>query len=1408
MVINAALFCPAFYFPRINLLQSSTMKHNLLMQSQQIVSVKIQKVILFLLFLSTTNYAQDNLSYWQQWDKTRYISAPTRYATPEKFKAYSLNVNMLRQLLSACPMEFTVAASQSPVVFNMPMPDGRMTSFRMVESQVMHPDLAAAFPLIKTYSGQGIENPAAMLKISITPLGFHGMILSPEGNVFIDPWEQGNSIDYIVYARNDFKPYRSFVCESDEYSQPNKVKKFSAIATGAANRSHGTQLRNYRLALACTGEYAAFYGGTKAGALAGIVASMNRVNGVYESEVAVRMTLIPNDTLIIYTNATTDPYTNGNGSTMLGENITNCNTVIGSGNYDVGHVFSTGGGGVAYLGVPCTANKAGGVTGSGSPVGDAYDIDYVAHEMGHQFGGSHTFNASTGSCSGNRTAAAAFEPGSGITIMAYAGICTATNDLAPHSIAYFHTYSFDQITTYITTGSGNSCPTTTATGNTPPTASHNTLNYTIPFQTPFVLTASGSDVNGDALTYSWEEYDLGATGNWNAPVGDAPIFRSFDPVSSPSRTFPKLNDILSNTTTIGELLPTYARTLKFRVTVRDNRVGGGGVTHPDDTVRVNVINTTTPFAVTSPNTAVTWFTGQSATVTWNVSSTDVAPINCSTVNILLSVDGGNTFPFTLASATPNDGTQNITVPVTLSSLARVKVEAVGNIFFDISNINFTIAGGSATLSAISTGSISPTNLCAGQTLSVSYSGDGPPNAGNIFTVQLSNSAGSFASPVVIGTLASTAQSGTISCVIPAGSVQGTNYRVRVLSSAPAVTGTDNGANLSIFSTLGATGTISGPGAVCQNQTGVVLSVPLTVNAVSYAWSLPSGVTITAGSGTNSITVSISASAVTGPVTVVPSNSCNTGTTSSAFTLNINLLPGAAGIITGTASVCPGQSGVAYSVPVISGASIYNWTLPSGATITGGTGTNSITVDFSGSAVSGTISVSGSNSCGVGTGASFAIGVQAAPSALVIAAGGPTTVCSPLGVALSFTPVAGVSYQWRRNGLNIAGATSSTYTATQSGSYDVVATVIPVGSQLFTTNVPAPIPDNSCTGASSDIVVSGYNFPVRSSGIYIRINLTHTYLGDLDMFLETPSGQKLGLSDQTGNVNNGGDNFTNTVFADSGAASLPTTGAPYTGLYKPWASLFTVTGCASFTTNYTTFAGIGSGSINPNGTWKLRVFDRFSTDTGRVVNWSIFFPYIGAGCSVPSNALNITVNPQPSISSFTPSSGSAGTLVTISGAGFTGISSVLFNGLSAPFTVINNTQLTATVPAGSTTGLITVTNACGSASSPTPFNVISTLTLNLTVLIEGIHTTGGNMSGVLSPSQSDSITVELHNTSSPYATVYSAPAVLNLSGQTTITLPGAYNGSSYYLVVKHRNSIATWSKLPVLFSPVTNYSFKN
>ncbi|MBI5101158.1 MAG: zinc-dependent metalloprotease, partial [Nitrospirae bacterium] len=465
-------------------------------------------------------------------------------------------------------------------------------------------------------------------------------------------------------------------------------------------RSSGTQLRTYRLAVAATGEYTAYFGGTVPLGLAAVVSAVNRVTGIYEAEVAVRLQLVENNNLIVYTNQFTDPYTDSDcnpnecGIIMLGQNQTNLDSVIGNDNYDIGHVFSTGGGGVAYLRVPCvTGLKARGVTGSSIPTGDVFWVDYVAHEMGHQFGANHTFNSETGSCNGNGEPSTAYEPGSGSTIMAYAGIC-GPDDLQSNSDAYFHTVSFDEILDYITWDEGSTCGTVANSGNIPPVANAGSGGLTIPANTPFTLTGSAIDSNGDPLTYCWEEFDLiDPTGVIDGgPPGDPtnpPFFRSWPATSSPSRTFPRLSELLNNTTVLGEVLPDTSRALNFRLTVRDNRSGGGGVDY--DSMTFNVTSLAGPFQVTAPNTAVSWAGNSSQTVTWNVANTGSGTtVNCANVGILLSTDGGYTFPTTLAPSTPNDGSQSVTVPNVSTATARIKVYCTGNIFFDISNSNFTI----------------------------------------------------------------------------------------------------------------------------------------------------------------------------------------------------------------------------------------------------------------------------------------------------------------------------------------------------------------------------------------------------------------------------------------------------------------------------------------------------------------------------------------------------------------------------------------------------------------------------------------------------------------------------------------------------------------------------------------------
>lgn len=628
---------------------------------------------------------------WQEVNEASVPDSIERLLSPDRYRVMRLDVDTMQMVLDEAPREFTEAGQNSDVILYLPLPDGGYGRFRIVESPIMAPELAAKFPEIKTYAGRGLDDVTATVRLDWTQVGFHAMVLSSSGTIYIDPYGRGDTTHYLVYNERDYtRPSGPFVKHEPLGDNSEVEALVAALRASGGSLPSGDELRTYRLAVAATGEYTIFHGGTVPLGMAAIVTAMNRVNGIYERDVAVRMELVANNDLVVYTNPATDPYTNDDGGAMLGQNQTNLDTVIGNLNYDVGHVFSTGGGGVAYLGVPCRAGfKARGVTGLPSPIGDPFYVDYVAHEMGHQYGANHTFNGNAGACSGgNRNASTAYEPGSGTTVMAYAGIC-GNQDIQPNSDEDFHGISFDEIRAYTVLGSGNTCPVTTTTGNSAPTVEAGG-NYTVPLNTPFILTGSATDPDGDTLTYDWEEFDLGPAGAPNSPVGNAPIFRSFEPVSVPYRIFPQISDIVDNTQTIGELLPTYARVMNFRLTARDNNVSpsAGGVNY--DAMQVTVEGGAGPFRVTAPNTAVTWDAGTVETVTWNVANTNQAPVNCANVDLRLSVDGGYNYPVTLEAGVANDGSENIIVPFVPTIQARVQVICSDNIFFDISNINFTI----------------------------------------------------------------------------------------------------------------------------------------------------------------------------------------------------------------------------------------------------------------------------------------------------------------------------------------------------------------------------------------------------------------------------------------------------------------------------------------------------------------------------------------------------------------------------------------------------------------------------------------------------------------------------------------------------------------------------------------------
>jgi len=669
----------------------------------------------FLIFLGFSLQAQNSF-FVQVNESSVSLVNSKRVTIPNKYFTTQANVKQLKDFLWSLPGEKTVGNRNFAPVIELPMPDGSMAKFNIWESSIMEPGLEAKFPEMKTFAGQGITDPYASIRLDYNPyFGFHAQILSAvTGAYYIDPYARGNINNYISYFKKDLTKTEKFICETvDNFAEGNSS---NIVAAGPCR---GSELYTYRLALACTGEYAVAVCAPLAPTIpltaAAMLTTVNRVTGVYENEVSLRMVLVANNNLLIYLDGNTDPYTNNNGGAMLSQNQANVDAVIGNANYDIGHVVSTNGGGVAQLRVPCVAgSKARGVTGTSQPYGDPFDIDYVAHEMGHQWGGNHTFNSSTSSCGGgNRNGSTAYEVGSGTTIQAYAGICGSDNT-QPNSDPFFHSVSFDEISNYISTGNGNGCKVSTATGNTLPSiTSMDNNGANIPLSTPFTLTGSATDANNDPLTYCWEEWDLGPSTTWNGGNANttSPLFKSRVPKTSGSRTFPDINVILAGypanpSATMGglkgETLPTQARALKFRLTVRDNRAGGGAVVTGGDgcqtgytgIFQVNTIAATGPFLVSIPNGGESYQGNSTQTITWDVAGTNAAPINATNVKISLSTDGGLTYPTVITASTPNDGSEALTIPNITTTTARIKIEAVGNIFFDISNANFNITAAS------------------------------------------------------------------------------------------------------------------------------------------------------------------------------------------------------------------------------------------------------------------------------------------------------------------------------------------------------------------------------------------------------------------------------------------------------------------------------------------------------------------------------------------------------------------------------------------------------------------------------------------------------------------------------------------------------------------------------------------
>ena len=600
------------------------------------------------------------------------------FEAPAAPRTFRLDDHACSGLLQDAPLERSAAARTSPRVLTLPMPDGTYARFRVEESPVLADAMAAAQPGTRTYVAQGLDDPTHSARLGRTALGFHAIVVTPDDFVFVERATSGPGDLYVSFRRSDLPAPEGLECGVD----PAEARALPGTPVAAALPS-GATLHAFDLAIVTTGEFTSFYG-TTALAQAAVAVHVNQVNAIFEREVAIRFRLV---CLRTYADRVTDPFTNPDvvDGLLLSQSNETLGLTCGAGAYQVGHLFhrrTTGEGfvgrGRAQFGTVCGGLKGRAASTATRPDWPQFVVDLVPHEIAHQFNANHTYNSQAGGCV-ERFGSAAFEVGAGTTILSYACAGCTGEDPPGCADAYFHTHSLGEITTF--RDDYAICGARTATGNTPPTVDAGP-DRTIPRETPFTLAATGSDADGDALTWTWEQYDLGAA---SPPLNGAvtgPLFRSLPPSTSPARTFPDAAALRLGTPTPFEILPTVDRTLTFRATARDNRAGGGGVNH--DTVVLSVRGA--PFRVTAPNGGEALDAGSAVDVAWQVGGGSVAPA----VNVLFSSDGGRTFPLVLAAGTPNDGLQSVTLPGVPTDQGRIRVEGAGHVFFDLSDADFSV----------------------------------------------------------------------------------------------------------------------------------------------------------------------------------------------------------------------------------------------------------------------------------------------------------------------------------------------------------------------------------------------------------------------------------------------------------------------------------------------------------------------------------------------------------------------------------------------------------------------------------------------------------------------------------------------------------------------------------------------
>lgn len=600
-------------------------------------------------------------------------------------EGYEVRAHQFR--VAKVPLDYFAGLQAGASELTLPLPDGGEVTFAQEAYDVLPADLAAKYPQIRTFKGYNPAHPVDTGRFDLGPQGFHAMFSHQGQMVFVDPLR--NAEGYAVYYQKD--------AHSRLEEDADKVIGSGVSKLVRKVQVDGNARKRYTIAISAAGEYTRYHGGSTVLALAAITTLLNRVNEVYQRDVGAEFVLTSGNDSVIFSDPASDPFDNTDADADRNVDVQAQAFADGDlGAFDIGHVLNTGGGGLAGLGVLCVdamppyyayGAKSSGMTGSSDPVGDAFFIDYVAHEIGHQFGADHTFNGTTGSCGGgNRATGQAFEPGSGSSIMAYAGICGEEN-IQPHSDPYFHSKSIEQMRAHMATVS--TCGTTLPLSNNAPQAAAGS-DYVIPANTPFALKGAGADLDGDPLLYNWEQIDLGNESSSVATMvddGTRPLFRFVSPTRSAERILPSLPSLLSGTLAKGEAWPTTNRDLNFRLTVRD---GQGGVASDD--MKVQVINTGAAFRITSPLSGVTLTPGGSQSIAWDVAGTTVAPISCSKVDISVTQDEGVSWT-TLAAGQPNNGAATVTLPANLTSSVRLKVACSDNIFFAISPLKLPLVQG-------------------------------------------------------------------------------------------------------------------------------------------------------------------------------------------------------------------------------------------------------------------------------------------------------------------------------------------------------------------------------------------------------------------------------------------------------------------------------------------------------------------------------------------------------------------------------------------------------------------------------------------------------------------------------------------------------------------------------------------